>query len=136
MSKQLKSILLSSVYFAVYVSMQLGSTLYFKDSIGLEQFGMVIVVPIGSFYAFWALRRRAKYKGQWHLVGTIWINSLMLGLSIWGISYFLLSGGASIPTVDPYNIWFRFSFSGALTATVFLIVELLMVLSEAALKRL
>ena len=141
MSNKLKSILLSSAFAIVFILLQLCSLWYFEYSvpqslIGMERIVTSFVISYCLFFAFWAMRRRAKVRGNWHRIGTILINSLMLGLCAWGITHFLIFGGNRIPTINPDSILFQFSFVSALNAGAFLIVELLMVLSEVALKRL
>ncbi|MBQ7355218.1 MAG: hypothetical protein IJW62_06850 [Clostridia bacterium] len=137
MGKQLKSVLLSSLFAVVFIVLQLCSLWYFEHSvqqsfIGMEQIVTSFVISCCLFIAFWVMRRQAKLQGNWHRGGTILVNSLMLGLCAWGITHFLIFGGNHIPTINPDSILFQFSYVSALNAGIFPVIELLIVLANKA----
>ena len=119
MSKQLKSILLSTAIFAAFVAEHL---ILPPESDPMLAW-VAYLIPAGLFLLFWMLRSVMNYKGHWHYSGTVWIVWLMIMFSAWGIfRFFVIDGNKPLSVLNEPAT--QLALYGTEMALAFLAIEI------------
>lgn len=89
MKKNIQSMLISSIVFAVSASILFLTSLMNTD--GEIVLAIVVAISMFSFLFFWSYRSILKARGDWHSSGTAWLIFLMMLLGIGGFYYFFFA---------------------------------------------